>query len=62
MTEVKCSVNTCNYWQKNKCIAEQIEVAPNADPERKMDMEAGSFQKQSDNSAETKCVTFRPNN
>ncbi|MFW6269571.1 MAG: DUF1540 domain-containing protein [Bacillota bacterium] len=61
MTEVKCSVDNCEYWSNEKCTAEQIEVAPNAVTAGKMDIEAGSINQNSDNSAETKCVTFRPN-
>lgn len=60
MTEVKCTVNNCHYWENNICKAEEIQVAKNFLGNN--DMEAGMMGKDSDTSSQTKCVTFIPKN
>ena len=60
MSDIKCGVNNCQYWENNICTAEQIEVAKNFLENN--DMEAGMMGKGSDNSSQTKCVTFKSKN
>ncbi len=61
MSKIKCSVDSCNYWESNKCTADQIEVAKNFVQTRN-DMEAGNIGSASVNSNETQCLTFKPAN
>jgi hypothetical protein len=59
LPEVKCSVDSCYYWDKgNICGADAIEVASNFAVNA--DMEAGMLGKDSSTSNETQCVTFKP--
>ncbi|MFW6238294.1 MAG: DUF1540 domain-containing protein [Halanaerobiales bacterium] len=59
MTEkVKCSVDNCHFYENDLCTAGEIEVAKNF--LGKNDMEAGKMGEKSDMSAQTKCVTFKP--
>ena len=56
--KVKCSVDNCSFWDNNICTAEEIKVGKNFMGGN--DMDAGMLGKDSDNSSQTKCVTFRP--
>lgn len=40
MTQIKCTVDNCHYWESNKCTADKIEVSKNISP-GKNNMEAG---------------------
>ncbi|WP_041605768.1 DUF1540 domain-containing protein [Halothermothrix orenii] len=60
MTDVKCSVDNCRYNNDLECEADTIQVAKNFLGEN--DMEVGMMGKDSSDSAQTKCVTFKPGN
>ena len=59
MSDIKCSVDNCAYWDTNNiCGAEQIEVSKNFFGND--DMEAGSLGANPSMSNQTKCTTFKP--
>ena len=46
--EVKCSVNCCDYWKDNCCLANSLEVNPM------------SGKNKPNTSDDTSCTTFKP--
>ena len=44
---VKCSVDTCHYWEQNYCTADALEVN-------------SMFDSEAETSDDTCCTTFRP--
>lgn len=57
---IKCTVDNCAYWDSDFCGADKIEVAKNFMGGN--DTEAGMLGKNSGDSAQTQCVTFKPKN
>ena len=68
MAEIKCTVDSCVYYDNKMCTANKIEVAKNIKTAGGYEMEAATESAIFDNkgmtknSNETKCNTFKPKN
>lgn len=65
MTDIRCTVRNCHYWDDDVCTADKINVATDQDMSvaegAMMEIgEIGEETKKARTSPQTQCVTFRP--